>query len=272
MSDAVASPPRVGIATTSGSSGKTTTSVTLAAVMAEQGRRVLLVDTDWQMDASRWVGIDETTADEGPTLLDVLRDPAQIVDAVRPSSLAGVDILPASPDLEAVRTLLAQHMNIEQRLRRALDRVEERYDVIIIDCRAGTELPTLAGMIAADHVIGATWAGIKDLRNTLSLEEWVAQIARDYERPVALSGILPCNVQTHGAAYREALALAAERFGDLLLPQVRHSVTVTEAHAQQIPLTAYPRAVAVADDYRAVAAALIARGVLPAATTATVTA
>ena len=221
MSDAVASPPRVGIATTSGSSGKTTTSVTLAAVMAEQGRRVLLVDTDWQMDASRWVGIDETTADEGPTLLDVLRDPAQIVDAVRPSSLAGVDILPASPDLEAVRTLLAQHMNIEQRLRRALDRVEERYDVIIIDCRAGTELPTLAGI---------------------------------------------------NAAYREALALAAERFGDLLLPQVRHSVTVTEAHAQQIPLTAYPRAVAVADDYRAVAAALIARGVLPAATTATVTA
>lgn len=89
---------------------------------------------------------------------------------------------------------------------------------------------------------------------------------------MTLAGILPCNVQTHGAAYREALTLAADRFGDLLLPQVRHSVTVTEAHAQQIPLTTYPRARAVADDYRAVAATLTARGVLPASSTAAVTA
>jgi len=50
-----------------------------------------------------------------------------------------VDLLPAHPDLDQVRTILAGQMNLEQRLRRALDDVEADYDVILIDCRAGKE-------------------------------------------------------------------------------------------------------------------------------------
>jgi len=265
-SDTAVSPPRLAIATTSGSSGKTTSTITVAAILAERRLRVLVVDTDFQMDASRWLGTAEKDIAGRATLLDVLRDRSTIRDAIGPSALAGVDLLPAHPDLDQVRTILAGQMNLEQRLRRALDDVEADYDAILIDCRAGKELPTLAAIVAADAVIGATWAGAKELRNTLSLEEYVQQIADGYERPLQLVGILPCKVPSSGLIYQEALASVRDVFGDLVLPAVRQTRSVTEAHAEQVPVTARARWRAVADDYRAVVDELVSRGALPAGT------
>lgn len=158
-------PVRLAVATTSGSSGKTTTTVTLAAILAEQGHRILVVDTDWQMDASRWLGIDEGDLDGRVTLFEVLQDRSRIDQAVTASTVPGVDLLPASPELAKAASKLGR-LGTERQLRRALDTVEDRYDIILIDCRAGTELPTLAGLVAADAVIGATWAGVKELRNS----------------------------------------------------------------------------------------------------------
>ncbi len=119
--------------------------------------------------------------------------------------------------------------------RRALDAVEDRYDVILLDCRAGTEIPTLACTIAATSIVGATQAGLKELRNTISLQDYVTDIADGHERPLRLVGILPCAVPASGRAYAEAIDLARELFGDLLLPPVRRSVAVTEAHAARLP-------------------------------------
>lgn len=262
-SDATASPRRLALATTSGSSGKTTTVCALAAIAAERGQRVLVVDTDWQLDASRWLGVDEAELADRTTLLDVLLDRTRIVDAPVASTIDGVDLLPASPALKDAGQLLAGKIGAEQQLRRALDDIDHHYDLILIDCRAGTELPTLAGLVAADAVVGASQAGMKELRNTLSLETFVNDVADGYGRPVRLVGILPCNVPAHGAAYREALDIAAETFGDLLLPPIRHSVSVTEAHAERRPLTSRARWRAVADDYRAATDALTKRGTLP---------
>lgn len=253
-------------ATTSGSSGKTTSCVAHAAILAEEGQRVLLVDGDWQMDASWWLGVDEHELGDRATLLDVLLDRDRITDAIAPSStIPGVDLLPASPDLRDAGRILANVRGAENQLRRALEKVTGDYDVILLDCRAGTEIPTLACLIAATSVIGATQAGLKELRNTVSLQDHIEAIADGYERPLRLAGILPCAVPAAGRAYTEAIELAREAFGDLMLPPVRRSVAVTEAHASRQPITAKTRWHNVADDYRAVVAALTARGVLPAA-------
>lgn len=265
MSSTTASPPRITIATTSGSSGKTTNAVNYAADLADRGYQVLLCDMDWQMDASRWLGVDEAELEERLTSLDVLRDRSTITDAIIPSTVPGVDLLPASPQLRVAGEVFAGKPGTENQLRRALDLVEERYDVIIIDSRAGVELPTTASLVAAEWIIGATWAGIKELRNTVSLQDHIEDLADRYERPMKLAGIAPGNVPAAGAAYKQALELAAELFGDLLLPPVRHSVSVTEAHAQRLPLNARRRWRPVADDVHTVVSALIDRGVFPAA-------
>lgn len=266
MTDAMASPTRIAVATTSGSSGKTTTAVTIAAILAQRGLRVLLVDTDWQMDASRWAGWAEADLPaDAATVLTVLQDRTRIKDAiVQAKTLPGVHLLPAAPEMKDVTRIVAGRIGVEQQLRRALDLVVEDYDVVIIDCRAGTELPTIAGLVAATAVIGATQAGMKELRNTLSLHQLVDDIVEGYGRPLTLAGILPCNVPSAGAAYTETLALMDEEFAGQMLPRVRHAVAVTEAHAERMPLTARKRWQAVADDYRAVVDALAERGVLPA--------
>ncbi len=177
-----------------------------------------------------------------------------------------MDLLPASPDLRESARILAGVRGVENQLRRALDTVEDRYDVILLDCRAGTEIPTLACTIAATSIVGATQAGLKELRNTISLQDYVTDIADGHERPLRLIGILPCAVPASGRAYAEAIALAGELFGELLLPPVRRSVAVTEAHAARLPLTARARWEAVTGDYRAVVDELVARGVIPAGT------
>lgn len=259
-------PARIAWATTSGSSGKTTSTVTTAAILAERGQRVLVVDGDWQMDASRWLGLDETELpDDRRTLLDVLLDRDTITEAIAPSSVPGIDLLPSSPSLQEAARILAGTKGVEGQLRRALDTVEDAYDTILIDCRAGTEIPTVAGIVAATSIIGTTQAGLKELRNTVSLMDYVPAIADGYERPLTLVGILPCAVPAAGRAYKEALDLAGEVFGaDVLLPAVRRSVAVTEAHAERVPLTARTRWAPVTDDYRAVVAALVSRGVIAA--------
>ena len=254
---------RLGWATTSGSSGKTTSAVSTTAILAERGHRVLLVDGDWQMDASRWLGVDEDELGDRPTLLDVLTDRNQITDAVRPSTLPGVDLLPASPDLQDATRILAGTRGVEHQLRRALDMVEHNYDVIVLDCRAGTEIPTLACLIASTAILGATQAGMKELRNTLSLQELVEDIADGHERPLHLAGILPCAVPATGRAYLDAIELAKQTFPGLVLTPIRRSVSVTEAHAARQPLTAHPRWRSVADDYRAAVDELTQRGVYP---------
>jgi cellulose biosynthesis protein BcsQ len=81
-----------------------------------------------------------------------------------------------------------------------------------------------------------------------------------------LVGILPCKVPSSGLIYQEALASVRDVFGDLVLPAVRQTRSVTEAHAKQVPVTARARWRAVADDYRAVVDELVSRGALPAGT------
>lgn len=170
----------------------------------------------------------------------MLLDRDRITDAIVPSTIAGVDVLPASPALQECARLLAGVRGVENKLRRALDTVQDCYEVILLDCRAGTEIPTLACTIAATSIIGATQAGLKELGNTISLQDCVTDIADGHERPLRLVGILPCPVPASGRAYAEAIDLAPELFGGLLLPPVRRSVAVTEAHAARLPLTARP--------------------------------
>jgi cellulose biosynthesis protein BcsQ len=262
-SDATASPRRLALATTSGSSAKTTTVCALAAIAAERG------NASWSSTPTGSSTPPAGSASTRPS--SATGPPCSTCSWTAPGSST-----PRWPRRSTVSTcypphrrsrtparLLAGKIGAEQQLRRALDDIDHHYDLILIDCRAGTELPTLAGLVAVDAVVGASQAGMKELRNTLSLETFVNDVADGYGRPVRLAGILPCNVPAHGAACREPLDIAAETFGDLLLPPIRHSVSVTEAHAERRPLTSRARWRAVADDYRAAADALTKRGTLP---------
>ncbi len=143
-----------------GGVGKTTTAVNLAAALAQQGLRVLLIDTDPQGNASTALGVDHRA--EVPSIYDVLVDGTPIADVVQPCpDVANLWCVPATIDLAGAEIELVSLVARESRMSRALDawRVaredagEERIDYVIIDCPPSLGLLTVNAFVAAEEVL-----------------------------------------------------------------------------------------------------------------------
>ena len=144
--------PRViAIANQKGGVGKTTTAVNLGAALAEVGYRTLVVDLDPQGNASTGLGINPR--DVSASVYDVLMHDTPAVDAVEPTSLKNLFVIPATIDLAGAEIELVPAFSRELKLRRALDPLRSEYDIVLIDCPPSLGLLTVNGLAAADDVI-----------------------------------------------------------------------------------------------------------------------
>lgn len=134
-----------------GGVGKTTTTINVAAYLAQLGRRVLLVDLDPQANATSGVGV--SFVDDVPSLYHVLIGAKTVKEAAVTHKKAGYDVLPGSNDLAAAVIELVDVEDREYRLRRALDEVADDYDIVLIDCPPSLGLLTINGLVAADALI-----------------------------------------------------------------------------------------------------------------------
>jgi chromosome partitioning protein len=144
-------PRIIAIANQKGGVGKTTTAVNLGAALAESGLRVLVVDLDPQGNASTGLGINPR--DVGASIYDVLMQDTPALDAVEPTSLKNLFVIPATLDLAGAEIELVPAFSRELKLKRALDSVRSEYDVVLIDCPPSLGLLTVNGLAAADDVI-----------------------------------------------------------------------------------------------------------------------
>jgi chromosome partitioning protein len=159
------------VANQKGGVGKTTTTVNLAAALAQVGQRALLIDLDPQGNATMGSGIDKRALTL--SIYDVLLESATIGEARRRSEVGGYDVLGANRELAGAEIELVPLERRDQRLRGALTAVAGDYDMVVIDCPPSLSLLTLNGLCSAHGVIVPMQCeyfaleGLTDLVNTI---------------------------------------------------------------------------------------------------------
>ena len=135
-----------------GGVGKTTTNINLAACLALKGKKVLIVDSDPQGNTTSGIGIRKKGLEK--TTYEVLIDEKmKVEDAILPTIVKNLDIVPASVQLAGAEIELVKLEGREKRLKRALDSVRDKYDYIFIDCPPSLGLLTINSLTAVDSVL-----------------------------------------------------------------------------------------------------------------------
>ena len=244
----------IAITNQKGGSGKTTTAVNIAACLAEQGQRVLLVDLDPQASASSWLNVTST----GRGLTDIFTEDGVSLDGlVMVSSITGLEIIPASPFLLGVERSVAGEPGAETILRRAVEQLPNRFDWLIVDCPPSLGLLTLSAFVAADELVVPVEAHVMALSGLAGLIQTVDRV-RDRLRPeLHVGAIVPCRVSRTRLA-REVVEHLREQFGTLVTKTViRENIRVAEAPSWHQPITTYAPDSHGASDYRAVSDELL---------------
>lgn len=242
-----------------GGVGKTTTTINLAASLADYGRRVLAVDFDPQGALSAGLGISthdrETVYD---LLLDTKRDPREVIVNSR---VAGLDVLPANIDLSAAEVHLVNEVARETILSRVLRHVSDEYDVILVDCQPSLGLLTVNALTAAHGVLIPLECEFFALRGVALLIETIDKVRDRLNPSITLDGLLATMYDSRTLHSREVLERVVEAFGDDVLETViGRTVKFPDASVSGVPIIEFAPEHAAAQAYLRLARELVARG------------
>ncbi|MCW1930451.1 MAG: AAA family ATPase [Candidatus Kerfeldbacteria bacterium] len=141
----------ISIVNQKGGVGKTTTSVSLAAALVKEGKKVLLLDMDAQGNATSGLGVDPANCTK--TIYDVIIGESRLSEVIVSTVVDGLHLVPANADLSGATVELVSVERREFRLREAVQEVLGYYDFIFIDCPPSLGVLTINGIVASDEVI-----------------------------------------------------------------------------------------------------------------------
>ncbi len=242
-----------------GGVGKTTSTINLGAALAEQGRRVLLVDFDPQGALSVGLGVNPMQLDR--TVYSLLMDRRVSVDDVLlKTAIAGLDLLPSNIDLSAAEVQLVGEVARELTLARALASVVRDYDFVLIDCQPSLGLLTVNALTAAHGVIIPLECEYFALRGVALLTDTIDKVRERLNPLLQLEGILATMYDGRTLHGREVLARLVERFGDAVFHSViNRTVKFPETTVAGEPITEYASSSAGAAAYRQLALEVLSR-------------
>ncbi|TKV56193.1 ParA family protein [Nakamurella flava] len=242
-----------------GGVGKTTSTINLGAALAGYGRRVLVVDLDPQGALSAGLGVASHQLEH--TIYDLMLDPkTQLTDVLIPTSVEGLDLIPANIDLSAAEVQLINEVGREHTLARALRPVLHAYDYVLIDCQPSLGLLTVNALACAQGVIIPLAAEFFSLRGVALLVDTISKVQDRINPDLDVSGVLVTMYDGRTMHAREVLSMLVQRFGDAVYDTViSRTVKFPETTVAGEPITSYAPSSGAADSYRMLAREVIAR-------------
>jgi chromosome partitioning protein len=202
----------IAVANQKGGVGKTTTAVNLAASLAATQRRVLLIDSDPQGNATMGCGVDKRRLRVSMT--DVLLGEAEAAAALLPVDPGGFTLLPGNQDLVAAEVQLMSKIGRELKLRQALKPIRGLYDLIVIDCPPALNLLTLNALVAADSVLVPMQCEYYALEGLSALMSTIDQIRAAVNPDLEVEGILRTMFDPRNNLSNEVSAQLLMHFGE----------------------------------------------------------
>ncbi len=249
----------VAVCNQKGGVGKTTTTINLGAALAEQGRRVLLVDFDPQGALSVGLGIQPHELES--TVYNLLMERGlQAVDTVIKTNVTGMDLLPSNIDLSGAEVQLVHEVGREFVLGGVLEPLLPEYDVVLIDCQPSLGLLTVNALACSRGVLVPLECEYFAMRGVALLMETIDKVSTRLNQQLGIDGLLATMYDARTLHSREVLARVVAGFGDKVFHTViNRTVRFPDATVAGEPITSFDPASLGASSYRDLAREVLER-------------
>lgn len=202
----------IALANQKGGVGKTTTALNLASVLAARGKKVLLVDSDPQGNASSGVGVRATNGDQN--IYNCYIGAKETADCILPTRQKNLSVLAASIDLVGVEVELVNQEGREKRLKTVLRPIKDRFHYILVDCPPSLGLLTINSLTAADSVLIPLQCEYFALEGLALLVQTIRKVKKNLNRELYIEGLLLTMYDRRNRLTHSVASEVQKHFGD----------------------------------------------------------
>ena len=241
-----------------GGVGKTTTAINIAAYVAMAGKHVLLVDFDPQGNATSGFGVEKN--DLELSSFDVLMGECPAEQAIRPTMVKNLSIMPCNIDLAAAEVDLVNLPARESALKRALNSIKMSFDYIFIDCPPSLGLLTLNALVASDEVIIPIQSEFFALEGLSQLMNTIKIVKQRLNSALRLNGVILTMYDVRTTMSKQVTQEICKYFGDIIYTvPVPRNVKLVESPSFGVPIALHAPHCNGADAYNKLAKQFLQR-------------